>query len=99
MLPYCCPTPVAETGGLSISSHFAGKKRADERTRTADLISLRVIIQALQGFAQGCKSPNLKGFLVSALPCVAPYCAPGGVRVVSNRVNDSGVAAFSDGSL
>ena len=37
--------------------------------------------------------------LLSALPCVAPYCAPGGVRVVSNRVSDSGVAAFSDGSL
>jgi hypothetical protein len=37
--------------------------------------------------------------LFSALPCVAPYCAPGGVRVVSNRVSDSGVAAFSDGSL
>src|SRR5215211_3325767 len=30
--------------------------RADERTRTADLISLRVIHQALQGLAQDCKS-------------------------------------------
>jgi hypothetical protein len=30
--------------------------RADERTRTADLISLRVIIQALQGCAGDCKS-------------------------------------------
>ena len=30
-------------------------QRADERTRTADLISLRVIIQALQGCAGGCK--------------------------------------------
>jgi hypothetical protein len=28
------------------------KKRADERTRTADLISLRVIIRVLQGFAE-----------------------------------------------
>jgi hypothetical protein len=25
----------------------------------------------------------LRGFLVSALPSVAPYCVPGGVRVVS----------------
>src|SRR5215212_6583881 len=31
-------------------------QRADERTRTADLISLRVIHQALQEGAQGCKS-------------------------------------------
>jgi hypothetical protein len=31
-------------------------KRADERTRTADLISLRVIGQGLQGFAEACKS-------------------------------------------
>jgi hypothetical protein len=31
-------------------------KRADERTRTADLISLRVITQALQGVAEVCKS-------------------------------------------
>jgi hypothetical protein len=31
------------------------KKKADERTPTADLISLRVIGHALQGFAQGCK--------------------------------------------
>ena len=30
-------------------------ERADERTRTADLISLRVIIHSLQGFARGCK--------------------------------------------
>src|SRR5215204_711894 len=29
--------------------------RADERTRTADLISLRVITHALQGFAWACK--------------------------------------------
>jgi hypothetical protein len=31
-------------------------KRADERTRTADLVSLRVIHQALQGVAQACKT-------------------------------------------
>jgi hypothetical protein len=45
--------------------------------------SLRVITQALQGPAQGCKCPYLGGFLCSWLRCVAPYCAPGGVRVVS----------------
>jgi hypothetical protein len=31
-------------------------KRADERTRTADLLQLRVIIQVLQEFAGVCKS-------------------------------------------
>jgi hypothetical protein len=34
---------------------IAIRRRADERTRTADLISLRVITQALQGCAGGCK--------------------------------------------
>jgi hypothetical protein len=32
------------------------KKRADERTRTADLISLRGIDHALQGCTGGCKT-------------------------------------------
>src|SRR5215212_1460342 len=50
---------------------FAGKKRADERTRTADLISLRVIIHALQGFARACRSRISKP--VSSLACHALY--------------------------
>jgi len=33
----------------------------------------------------------LSRFLFSGLPCVAPYCAPGGVRVVS-EVHRSRVA-------
>src|SRR5215218_8635655 len=57
--------------------------RADERTRTTDLISLRVITQALQGCAGGCKSRISKGVPFSALLRVAPYCVPGGIRVVS----------------
>jgi hypothetical protein len=28
----------------------------------------------------------LRGFLFCGLPCVAPYCAPGGIRVVSSGV-------------
>ena len=40
----------------------ATRRRADERTRTADLISLRVISQALQGFAGCCKSPIFRAF-------------------------------------
>jgi hypothetical protein len=38
-----------------VRAYLSGFQRADERTRTADLISLRVIIQALQGFARDCK--------------------------------------------
>jgi len=42
--------------------------------------SLRVIHQALHGAAN---TAFLSGFLCCGLPRVAPYCAPGGVRVVS----------------
>jgi hypothetical protein len=47
------------------------KWRADERTRTADLLQLRVIIHALHGFARGCKSPISKpvSFLCFATCC------------------------------
>jgi hypothetical protein len=37
------------------------KNRADERTRTADLLQLRVIAHALQGVAQPCKSRISRG--------------------------------------
>jgi hypothetical protein len=56
------------------------KQRADERTRTADLLQLRVINRVLQGFAQPCKPLISKGF---SLLCLAQCCIPGGVRVVS----------------
>ena len=59
--------------------------RADERTRTADLVSLRVICQPLQGFALVAKPPFLGGFLFPDLQSVAPYCVPGGIRVVSGE--------------
>jgi hypothetical protein len=44
---------------------------------------LRVIIHALQEFAQACKSPIFKGFSFLRLARVAPHCVPGGIRVVS----------------
>src|SRR5829696_3543436 len=47
------------------------KKRADERTRTADLISLRVCGQWLLSVAGVCNSRMDKGFSV---PCLAHYC-------------------------
>jgi hypothetical protein len=46
-------------------------QRADERTRTAYPCSLRVVGQALQGFAEGCKHRISKR--VSFL-CLAPCC-------------------------
>jgi hypothetical protein len=53
---------------LPAKQHFL---RADERTRTADLLQLRVITQALQGFAQPCKSRISKpiSFLSLAACC------------------------------
>ncbi len=58
---------------------------ADERIRTADLISLRVIIHALLGFARAYKYCIFKPVPFCALPYVAPYCVRGGVRVVSHH--------------
>jgi hypothetical protein len=70
----------------SVSSRsFAEKDK--ERKPTSGLeplsCSLRVIHQTLHGFAQPCKSAYLGWFPFTGLLCVAPYCAPGGVRVVS----------------
>jgi hypothetical protein len=81
---WCQDSPIAG----AVASHIPSirftyaEKRADERTRTAFLISLRVRIHALQGFAN---PPFLCRFPFCALPCVAPYCVPGGIRVVSVR--------------
>src|SRR5215203_4528903 len=61
----------------------ARKKRADERTRTADLISLRVIHHALQRFAGGCKTRISKGF---SFLCLAKCCT-----VLRSRWCQSGV--------
>jgi hypothetical protein len=71
LLPYCCQSSVDRVGTLSFLWYLQVKRRADERTRTADLISLRVITQALQGCAGGCKSPISKGvsFLYLAACC------------------------------
>jgi hypothetical protein len=43
------------------SAYLWAKKRADEQTRTADLISLRVIGHTLQGCAEVCKLRISKG--------------------------------------
>ena len=58
-------------------------RRADERTRTADLISLRVIYHALQRFAQGCKGLTPKRL---SLRRVAAYSS-----VLRSRWYQSGI--------
>ena len=59
--------------------------RADERTRTAFLLQLRVITQALQGLPGAANHALLGWFLFCGLPSVASHCAPGGIRSVSGR--------------
>jgi hypothetical protein len=49
--------------------------------------SLRVITQPLQGCAGGCKYRTFRGVPFPALLRVAPYCVPGGIRLVSNGID------------
>jgi hypothetical protein len=56
---------------LHFPCKIATKKGADERTRTADLLQLRVCGQWLLGVAEACKSRIGKGFSVL---CIAHYC-------------------------
>ena len=41
------------------------------------------------------EAARCKVFLCSGLPCVAPYCAPNGIRVVSNGVRNRGVRSVA----
>src|SRR5215218_4963353 len=71
---YCCPTAAKPPGGASRVFYFLQylqvKRRADERTRTADLLHLRVCGQWLLSVAQAFKFPIGKGFSV---PRIARY--------------------------
>jgi hypothetical protein len=58
-------------GGCAYSVCLCRIERADERTRTADLISLRVIHRALQGFARASKSRVSRRL---SLLGIAPRC-------------------------
>ena len=82
MLPLLLPSADRSMGALLWRVPCSSKdiRRADERTRTADLISLRVINHVLQGFAY---DAYLEGFPFPALPSVAPYCVLSGVKMVS----------------
>jgi hypothetical protein len=80
--------PLVITIRFSLSEYpvyLSGLERADERTRTADLLQLRVIGQRLQGIAEVCKFRVGKGFCV---PCIARDCrvlCPGQGQIVSVR--------------
>jgi hypothetical protein len=89
--PYTC------TGSILFLWVLQVKKRADERTRTADLISLRVIGHTLHGCAAVCTLRISMGvsFLCIAA-CSTEFCAPGGVRVVSSSDNDAPSGSVAD---
>ena len=82
------------TEGFTLSEYSAYLSRlwrADERARTAHLPSLRVIIRAFLEYAGNCRCRIFRGVPFPALLLVAPYCVPGGVRVVSGG-RGSGIA-------
>src|SRR5215204_2044132 len=84
LLPYCCQEPTGAPGPFlwRVCCSSTGIRRADERTRTAFLLITNgdSCCWDLQGVAN---TAYLSRFLYPGLPCVAPYCARGGVRVVS----------------
>ena len=78
-------SPWSIVRGFAVTAYSAylwAKQRADERTRTADLISLRVCGQWLLGIAEACKHCITKPvcFLWLAACCSAMVS-----RMVSNR--------------
>ena len=80
---YCCQLPDIRTRALSFLRLLQEKQRADERTRIAFLLQLRVIIQALQGFAGDCKCRIFRGI---SFACLAACCT-----VLRSRWCQSGV--------
>lgn len=55
-------------------------KGADERIRTADLISLQVIHQALQGVTESCRSRITRRLSLLRVAARCTALAPGGVK-------------------
>jgi hypothetical protein len=92
---YCCPTAanpsIIPLGLFCFLQDLQEKQRADERTRTADLISLRVITQALQGCAGDCNSRIFRGV---SFPCLAECCT-----ALRSRWYQSGIRTSDSDSL
>jgi hypothetical protein len=87
--------PPIRTREFLVFTGFAGKRRADERTRTTYPCSLRVIHQALQGFARGWKSRISRGV---SFPCLAACCTVLRSRWYQSGIN-KGMAASRSYSL
>ncbi len=81
----CASTFSVSSSWSARASPWISKKMESRRADTnRSLISLRVIIQALQGL-HGVASPaHLRGFDFPGLQGVAPYCVRGAVKGVSN---------------
>ena len=75
LLPYCCQAPTAAPGPFlwRVSCSSMAIRRADERTRTADLISLRVRFGLL--YLRACADRSWPARR-SALPAVAAPSFP-----------------------
>ena len=87
--------------GLLTQGRGEGQRtEADERTRTADLVSLRVIHHVLQGCAEACKSRISKpvSFLRLALCCTvlrSRWCQSG-VRRTGDRLLGAALTRWVD---
>jgi hypothetical protein len=77
-------------------AHLSEFGRADERTRTADLLQLRVIIQVLQRLAGVCKSRISKPI---SLLCSARCCAVLRSRWYQSGINITLVRTSNNGYL
>ena len=92
---YCCQDRNHTTEDFYPFRALQVKKRADERTRTADLISLRVIGQVLQEFAEGCKCRISKPY---SLLCCASYCTVLRSRWYQSGINIASTPRFTGSS-
>jgi hypothetical protein len=94
---YCCPTanpPTSLPRSSLFSSYLQGKRRADERTRTAYPCSLRVMHHASQGCARGCKSRTT--YREVSLLCLAQRCTVLRSQWCRSGVNTAHVASTPD---
>jgi hypothetical protein len=73
-----------------------GIRRADERTRTAyPSSSYECSVTRCRGLHRVANPTFLGGFLCSVLQVVAPFCAPGGIRVVSKEMRSCSTIVIS----
>jgi hypothetical protein len=75
LVSYCCPIAAKPSitllGAVLFLQDLQEKRRADGRTRTGDLVALRVCGRRLLSVAQDCESHISK---LSFVPSIARYC-------------------------